>query len=78
MNPAIQALDLNSITSKQSIIYTNASSTNKPSGTTWGLAITFNFDTNTAWQIYLSVTDSKVYSRSKSGGEWHSWLTLSN
>jgi hypothetical protein len=78
LNDNIQQLNLNTIAGRQSIIYTNANSTNKPSGATWGLVITFNFDANSAWQIYLSVTDSKVYSRSKSGGEWHSWLTLSN
>lgn len=78
LNNAIQALDLNNITGTQSIIYTNANSTNKPSGASWGIVITFNFDTNTAYQVYLSVVDSKMFCRSKSSGTWHSWLTAAS
>lgn len=78
LNNAIQQLDLNAITGTQSIIYTNANSTNKPSGASWGIVITFNFDANTACQVYLSVVDSKMFCRSKSGGTWHSWLTAAS
>lgn len=69
---------MNNISGKQSIIYTNANSTNKPTGATWGVVVTLNYDANTACQLYLSVIDSKMFGRSKNGGNWHPWITLSN
>ena len=78
INSAIQSPNLDTISDRQSIIYTNANTTNKPSGASWGIVITFNFDANTACQVYLSVVDSKMFCRSKSGGTWHSWLTAAS